>query len=81
MCAVGCLISDKAYDPKIEGHSVYYLGVQERLAKSGVPTYNRTLLTNLQGIHDHRPTDLWKADLRNLAKHHNLTWKDEHEAL
>ncbi len=31
MCAVGCLISDKAYDPEIEGHSVYYLRVQENL--------------------------------------------------
>ena len=29
MCAVGCLISDKAYDPEIEGHSVYCLRVQE----------------------------------------------------
>lgn len=83
MCAVGCLISDKAYDPEIEGHSVYCLGVQENLAESGVPTYNKMvfLLTDLQYIHDECPIDLWKADLRNLAKHHNLTWKDEHEAL
>ena len=83
MCAVGCLISDKAYDPEIEGHSVYYLRVQENLAKSGVPIYSKmkALLTNLQYLHDECPTDLWKTDLQNLAKQHNLTWKDEHEAL
>jgi hypothetical protein len=83
MCAVGCLISDKAYDPKIEGSSVYHLRVQERLAESGVPTYNKMkfLLTDLQYIHDRRPVILWKTYLQNLAKQHNLAWKDEHEAL
>ena len=83
MCAVGCLISDKAYDPKIEGFSVFHLRVQGKLAESGVPTYNKMkfLLTDLQYVHDQRPIDLWKKNLQNLAKRHNLTWKDEHEAL
>ena len=36
---------------------------------------------DLQYLHDECPTDLWKTGLRNLARHHNLTWKDEHEAL
>ena len=83
MCAVGCLISDKAYDPKIEGLSVYHLRVQENLAESGVPTYNKMniLLIYLQYIHDKCPIDLWKTYLQNLAKQHSLTWKDEHEAL
>lgn len=49
MCAVGCLISDKAYDPEIEGHSVFNSQVQERLAESGVPIYSKMkfLLTEL----------------------------------
>ena len=83
MCAVGCLISDKAYDPEIEGHSVFHLRVQETLAESGVPTYNRMkfLLADLQYLHDECSINLWKTDLQNLARHHNLTWKDEHEAL
>ena len=83
MCAVGCLISDKAYDPKIEGSIVREAIVLDKLAESGVPTYEkmRALLTNLQYIHDQRPIDLWKTDLQDLAKHHNLAWKDEHEAL
>ena len=81
MCAVGCLISDKTYNPEIEGLSVFHLRVQETLAESGVPTYNRTLLADLQYIHDECPTDLWKTHLKDLASHHNLTWKDEHEAL
>ena len=83
MCAVGCLISDKAYDPKIEGSIVRETIVLDALAESGVPTYEKmkALLTNLQCIHDQRPIDLWKTDLQNLAKQHNLTWKDEHEAL
>ena len=83
MCAVGCLISDKAYDPEIEGHSVFHLRVQETLAESGVPTYNKMkfLLADLQYLHDECSISLWKTDLRELANHHNLTWKDEHEAL
>ena len=83
MCAVGCLISDKAYDPEIEGHSVFHLRVQETLAKSGVPTYNKMkfLLADLQYLHDECSISLWKTDLQDLARHHNLTWKDEHEAL
>ena len=81
MCAVGCLISDKAYDPKIEGFAVHATEVLATLAESGVPTYNRTLLTDLQDIHDRIAVDLWKVHLKKLAKQHNLTWKDEHEAL
>ena len=81
MCAVGCLI--EAYDPEIEGHSVYHLRVQEKLAESGVPTYEKMvfLLTDLQYIHDEASISLWKGHLRKLAKLHDLTWKDEHEAL
>ena len=83
MCAVGCLISDKAYDPGIEGSSVYNSQVQGKLAESGVPTYNKMvfLLADLQGIHNQRPISLWKTYLQDLAKQQNLTWKDEHEAL
>ena len=80
MCAVGCLISDKAYDPEIEGS---HLGVREELAESGVPIYSKMniLLIYLQYIHDKCPIGLWKTYMQNLAKQHNLTWKDEHEAL
>ena len=83
MCAVGCLISDKAYDPKIEGLAVSDYYVLSVLAESGVPTYERmqALLTELQEVHDERPISLWKTYLQDLAKQHNLTWKDEHEAL
>ena len=81
MCAVGCLISDKAYDPEIEGFVVHATEVLAKLAESGVPTYNRTLLTDLQDIHDRIAVDLWKVHLKELARHHRLTWKDEHEAL
>ena len=83
MCAVGCLISDKAYDPEIEGFSISSLDVQEKLAESGVPTYSKMkfLLTDLQYIHDEASISLWKGHLRTLAKLHDLTWKDEHEAL
>ena len=83
MCAVGCLISDKAYDPEIEGFSISHFGVREELAESGVPIYSKMniLLIYLQYIHDKCPIGLWKTYMQNLAKQHNLTWKDEHEAL
>ena len=83
MCAVGCLISDKAYDPEIESLSVLNSQVQENLAKSGVPIYSKMkfLLTDLQDIHDRIAVSHWKVHLKELAKKHRLTWKDEHEAL
>ena len=83
MCPVGCLISDKAYDPEIEGFAVREAKVLDTLAASGVPTYNKMkfLLTDLQYVHDDAPISLWRSRLQNLAKKHNLTWKDEHEAL
>ena len=83
MCAVGCLISDEAYDPKIEGSSAYNSQVLGKLAESGVPTYRKMLilLAALQYVHDEASISLWRGHLRILAKQHNLTWKDEHEAL
>lgn len=83
MCAVGCLISDKAYDPEIEGFAVREAKVLDTLAASGVPTYNKMkfLLTDLQYVHDDASISLWRSRLQKLAKQHNLTWKDEHEAL
>ena len=70
MCAVGCLISDKAYDPEIEGFVVSLPLVQGKLAESGVPTHNKMihLLTDLQYIHDRRPINLWKTALQKTCK-------------
>ena len=83
MCAVGCLISDKTYELGIEGLTVLDYHVLSKLAESGVSTHERmkALLIDLQGIHDHNLATNWKVGLKTLAKRHNLTWKDEHEAL
>ena len=55
-CAVGCLITDEAYDPALEGYSVRSTLVREALEKSGVETEFSSarvrLLRLLQCIHD-----------------------------
>ena len=38
-------------------------------------------MKHLQYIHDRIAVSYWKPRLQDLAKRHNLTWKDEHEAL
>ena len=83
MCAVGCLISDKTYELGIEGQSSWDVRVLAALNSSGIPTHGamKSLLRNLQVLHDRIAVIHWKTHLKNLAKQHNLTWKDEHEAL
>ena len=69
--------------PKSKATQSTISGCKEKLAESGVPTYSKMqfLLADLQYIHDEASSSLWKGHLRTLAKLHNLTWKDEHEAL
>lgn len=53
-CAVGCLITDEAYDTALENNSVSAKNVQEALSKSGIimnaDTY--AFLSDAQSVHD-----------------------------
>lgn len=80
MCAVGCLIEDEEYDPKMEQKSVYALGEAGLLPRRLLP--HRILLKDLQTLHDNcvlhdrlltDPETL--KDLRRLGKQHNLDTK------
>ena len=70
MCAVGCLISDEAYNPKIEGQASWDVRVLAALGESGIPTHGtmKTLLRNLQDLHDRIDTIHWKTYLQDLAR-------------
>jgi hypothetical protein len=69
-CAVGCLISDEAYTPNIEGQGVYQYDVLAALAASGViDVVDRRfdLLAQLQDIHDYSAPDNWAYELEGVA--------------
>lgn len=72
-CAVGCLISDEHYSEKMEGCGAFE--VLANGAISGTPyTHNiGELLTRLQTVHDSKPVDTWRDNLRWVAKMFNLS--------
>ena len=68
-CAVGCLISDKHYNPSIEGASL------SALSHDDLPAYlseHWDFLMELQDIHDCFLPDNWNDMWIRLAKKHNL---------
>ena len=68
-CAVGCLITNKAYSKNIENHAVDVSEVKQALRKSRVNTSDQTvinMLVDLQDIHDHLPVKKWNNSLSNL---------------
>lgn len=67
-CAVGCLISDKFYQPKFEGSAL--VGIVKFLP----PRFggNYALLARLQNVHDERGPDLWPEALRRTAQDFRL---------
>jgi hypothetical protein len=72
MCAVGCLISDDAYNWYLEGTSVDDCKkVQKALRNSGIKFdadgQVMRLLTLLQNIHDTKEERDWAASLSALA--------------
>jgi len=63
-CAVGCLISDEEYSPKMEGGTVTILIAQNLLPERLLPY--AVLLMELQSIHDNYPVDTWKELLDKI---------------
>jgi hypothetical protein len=74
MCAVGCLISDEAYDPSFEGMSAQLPRVVVALEKSGITVTDdlERLLVRLQELHDITPVESWKSTLAKIATEFNL---------
>lgn len=73
-CAVGCLIPDRAYDPLIEGISLYVLHIDggSRWTDFGVDPASGVLarVMNESGVH---PTKGVEAMLRRLQDIHDIT--------
>jgi hypothetical protein len=72
-CAVGCLITDEAYTPALEGHPVGLDIVRQALEASGVGLGPLALLAHLQDLHDSTPPVDWVEELKLLAKRHGLS--------
>ncbi len=71
-CAVGCLIPDSAYTPRMEGRTVAgSLGQLIALPREGSPKYN--LLVDLQHVHDRHEPETWYAQLREIAARYGLS--------
>lgn len=73
MCAVGCLITDRKYKRKIEGHSVYDTDVWAALPAHVKKISNvQALLNGMQNTHDKSPPNQWALHLAESAKHYGL---------
>jgi hypothetical protein len=69
-CALGCLITDEQYSPKMED-----LNPQTLLKKFVLPQFNDVsvyLLADLQCIHDNNVPAEWRQKLGRLAGKHGL---------
>ena len=67
MCAAGCLIGPKEYRKTFEGYNW-----QELVDREQVCSTHKTLIRELQVIHDNRPTAVWVDNLKTLAKEWGL---------
>jgi hypothetical protein len=72
MCAVGCLIDEKLYDPSFERNSIDDRYLAEAISKSGVPNEAWQLITDLQWLHDARYPEKWESGLQEIADKHSL---------
>jgi len=82
MCALGCLIPDRKYDPTFEGRDIFDViggerpyggddpGVIVCHGMTDIPSLknvDRALLNGLQEIHDSEKVTLWRRELKKLA--------------
>lgn len=81
-CAVGCLISDELYDPRMEGNLPGSFIVQGALVRAGIlPAVGDTLSTEallllLMSVHDEARPARWERLLSTLADRKDL-WSPE----
>lgn len=73
-CAVGCLIPNKAYSPKMEGLSVECIsgGDYRSFPSLDWMHKHRFLLSDLQKVHDRVKPSAWPTKLKELANEYKL---------
>lgn len=82
MCAIGVLIPDVKYQPRLESLSVNASEVLDSLGEQYSPeifrqTYPNSVLRRLQTIHDDNPPVRWEYLLREYALEHGLIFPSE----
>lgn len=74
-CAVGCLIDDEHYDPKLEGSSVMDHDVETAVRASlggDVPSDAWPMLADLLEVHDEADPKRWARELGYVADTYGL---------
>lgn len=68
-CAVGCLIDEEHYNHVMEGCSAKDSEVLDALENSGIPVFDGMveMLAELQALHDHEDTQVWRQRLEDVA--------------
>ena len=77
-CAIGCLIPDRLYDPKMEGNemgNIVNLMVTYPKLRKFLGKKNDDFLLELQRAHDFDEVKSWKSRLRSIAKRYRLSSK------
>lgn len=73
-CAVGCLIPDDRYNPALEGLAAQRFAVLDTIRDTvDLNETTKTLLTELQDLHDNSPVETWHLGLERLANRYNLS--------
>jgi hypothetical protein len=77
-CAIGCLIQDEDYNPRMEGRTVYALNSLNMLPDYLVDlkVSSPHFLAELQTIHDSVDPTCWKQSLQEFAHLYSLEFKD-----
>lgn len=71
-CAVGCLIPDDLYSNAMESLGVGTLLDRYPSLESVLPSEYRTMLWDLQQVHDGHEPDQWTCELKILAAKYGL---------
>ena len=66
-CAVGCLIPESKYDPKMERSGLDTIREQFPKALPKLTEYQFGILKDLQCVHDLDEVDQWEDEFRDIA--------------
>jgi len=76
-CAVGCLIPDDVYDPKIEYKTVNNLCDGMVGSFTFLKDFDKNFLRRLQVIHDNVDVKDWEKELKAFATLENLVYDND----
>lgn len=72
-CAVGALIPDEIYRPKLEGMHIFAEGFAPVLNKIIGKSVDVDILYQVQRVHDYMAPNVWEMSLYEIAKDYGLT--------